>query len=308
MLKRTLLRTMVLALAVTSALPGPLVPALTAAIDEAFALRTVIVFAAERADRGGAPRQFELCVVPAVEHDRVVGGTLRAIDVTDRQELEREVVDGATYERQRLSEELHEGVGQQLAGVLLLLGNAAKAVRRGLPNAAAYLDEIAHHVQESIDATRELARGLAPVKIDMGSLTVALDRLVAESARRFRIEVRCDCRLEGLVLSDLAADQLYGICREAVTIAALYGRCTRVQIIVRVEAEFLALSVCDDGIGMPPSDPGVQGLGVKMMAYRTRLLGGECKISARPEGGTRVLATVPLLRVSSKPLHGAAVG
>jgi signal transduction histidine kinase len=102
-------------------------------------------------------------------HERVVGGTLRAIDVTDQQELERQVVDGASQERQRLSRELHEGVSRQSAGVLPLLGNASNVVRRGLPNAAALIEEIARYVQEGIDAMRELARGLAPVKIGMGS-------------------------------------------------------------------------------------------------------------------------------------------
>jgi signal transduction histidine kinase len=292
---------------VISALPDRLVPALTTAIDEAFVKRTVIWFEAELADLPGVPRQFEMCVVPAVEKDRVVGGTLRSIDVTDQRELERRVVDGATHERQRLSSELHEGVGQQLAGVLLLVGSAAKIVRRELPNAAALLDEIGRHVAEGIAATRELARGLAPVKIGMGSLAVALDSLVTDAGRRLRIEARCDCKLEGVVLSDLAADHLYGICREAVTNAALHGRCSTVQIDVRVEGAVLRLSVCDDGKGMPPGGPHRHGLGVKMMAYRTRLLGGECEITGRAEGGTCVVATVPLAHVVAQPLQREVV-
>jgi PAS domain S-box-containing protein len=283
---------------VSASVPPSLLPTLTGAIDEAFERRTVVSFAATLPDQAGAMRQFEMCVVPAIERERVVGGTLRAIDVTEHQELERLVIDGASEERQRLSRELHEGVGQQFAGVLLLLGTASSSVRRGLPNSALLIEEIAQFVQDGIDAMRELARGLAPVKLGMGSLTVALQLLVANAARRLRIAVDCDCRLDGIVLSDLAADHLYGICREAVTNAALHGRCTRVMIVVRVAGDVLTVSISDDGQGMPPGREQIsQGLGIKLMAYRTQLLGGRCRITAPPGGGTCVTATVPLDRV-----------
>lgn len=107
-------------------------------------------------------------------------------------------------------------------------------------------------MQEGIDAMRDLARGLAPVKIGMGSLTVALQSLVADAERRLRIAVDCDCRLDGIVLSDLAADHPYCICREAVTNSALHGRCTKVTIVVRVEEDVLTVSIGDDGKGMQP--------------------------------------------------------
>jgi PAS domain S-box-containing protein len=283
---------------VSSSIPAPLLPTLTAALDEAFERRTVVSFTATLTDRDGTDRQFEMCVVPAVENERVLGGTLRAIDVTDHQELERQVIDGASQERQRLSRELHEGVGQQLAGVLLLLGNASNSVRRGLPDAESLLEEIARYVQEGINAMRELARGLAPVKIGMGSLTVALQRLVADATQRLHIVVNCDCRLDGVMLSDLAADHLYSICREAVSNAALHGRCSRVTIVVRVETDMLIVSISDDGKGMSSEGQHSQGLGIKMMAYRTRLLGGACRITAPLGGGTCVSATVPLDRVT----------
>jgi signal transduction histidine kinase len=295
--------------AVSSSVPTSLAPILTAAIDDAFERRAVVSFAATLADAAGTLRQFEICVVPAIEHDCVVGGTVRAIDVTDHRLLERQVIDGASEDRQRLSAELHEGVGQQLAGVLLLLGNASNAVRRGLPEAGAFIDEITRYVQEGIDAMRELARGLAPVKIGMGSLTVALQRLVTDVARRLHIVVDSDCQLEGIMLSDLAADHLYYICREAVTNAALHGSCTRVTILVRVTAGTLTMSIGDDGHGMPPGGQDSQGIGLQMMAYRTRLLGGDCKITCPPGGGTCVIATVPLDRITAaSPVGGFGSG
>ena len=290
-------RTPVVGDSVLSALPSAVRPPLNAAIEEAFESRTVVTFAATLTDVGESPRQFEICVVPAVEHERVIGGTVRAIDVTDHQALERQVVDSASHERQRLSSELHDGVGQQLAGVVLLLGNASHAIKRKLPNGLELIEEITRYVQEAIAAMRELSRGLAPVAIGVGSLPLALQRLVADASRRLRIEVQCECLLYDIRLSSLAADHLYCICREAVTNAALHGRCTAVSLVVKADAQTLTMSISDNGTGWAPSDSDSQGLGIKMMAYRTRLLGGQCRIEASPQGGTCVRATVPLVRV-----------
>lgn len=285
---------------VSASVPSILLPTLKAAIDEAFKRRAVNIVTATLPGESGALRTFEIFVVPAIDLDHVVGGTVRAVDVTDHQELERQVIDSESQERQRLSKELHEGIGQQLAGVNFLLGRASGDARRGSPQAGEVVDQAVRYVQEAIEAMRELARGLAPVKIGMGSLTVALKSLVDHSVERFRIAVHCDCRVDGIELSDLAADHIYSICRDAVTYAAVHGRCSKVAIDVKVVDAVVTVTITDDGSSVPSDEESSQSLGIRMIGYRTRLLGGQIRITARPDGGTCLVATVPLDRVAAR--------
>ena len=276
--------------------PAQLMPALTAALDEAYRRREVVNFTAQVGLDTGM-RQFEICVVPALDGPHMLGATLRSIDVTERRALERAVIDGASLERQRLSSDLHEGLGQQLAGVMLLVGNLANAIKRGRPGALQLVAEIADYVTQSIELTRELARGLAPVKVGCGSLGVALETLVEDARKRLRVAVVNDCRLDGLSLSDLAADHLYRICREAVTNAALHGQSSEVHVHISFDARLLSLIISDNGSGFASSELAEDGFGIKMMAYRARLLGGSLRFEAIPGGGARVTVSVPVAQI-----------
>ena len=286
--------------------PESLWPELNAAIERALVTREIVDLGAEIVVVGSAMRLFDICILPAVDEDAVIGVSLRSIEVTDTRALEREVLDSAALERQRLSSELHEGLGQQLAGVLLMLGNLTAVIKRGLTGADQLVGEISKHVVQSIESTRQLAQGLAPVQIGSGSLSAALRSLVKAASRRLAIDVTCDCRLDDRMISHIAAEHLYRICREAISNAALHGRCTRVNLDLDCCHEHVILNICDDGVGVP-SATSTQGFGLKMMTYRAQALGGRLSVNSLPEGGTQVTLTLPLSKVcAADPATGGS--
>ena len=92
---------------------------------------------------------------------------------------------------------------------------------------------------------------------------------------------------------DGVADHLYRIAYEALTNAARHGGCSKADIHLQHEAHGIVLSVTDDGSGFVANIESADGLGIKMMDYRARVLGGTLHFEAVREGGTRMVALIP---------------
>lgn len=281
--------------------PAEALPTLTDAIDQVTQQHLPVTFYLGVKDHAVRDRQYEIHVVPAIEDGFLVGVTLRSLDVTDLRHLAREVIDDASRERQRFSSDLHEGLGQELAGVMLMLGSLSTKIKQALPDAAVLADQIASYVAQSVVLTRELARGLSPVHIVRGSLGDALDALARDTEKRLSVRIICDCWLDGVAVSNTAADHLYRICREAITNALLHGRCTQIELQIRIDAGDLRLSIADNGSGVRSDRALGDGLGLRLMAYRTRLLGGELRFRPNQAGGTNLTVVVPISQLTDTP-------
>jgi signal transduction histidine kinase len=253
-----------------------------------------VSFAISLADASGALRHFEMRTAPVIEGGQLLGLTLRSFDVTDLRRLEREVIDIASRERQRLSGDLHEGLGQELTGIALLVRGLERAIDRGQGNTRELVADVVSHINRTINMTRELARGLSPVQIERGSLSAALERLANEAGRRLRIGIGMRSDPADIHVSDVAADHLYRIVYEALTNAARHSGCTRIDVDLRLKSGTLEVSVTDDGTGVQPRAAGSDGFGLKMMAYRARLLGATFRLEPGVGGGTRVVVVMPI--------------
>jgi PAS domain S-box-containing protein len=212
-------------------------------------------------------------------------------DVTERRALERELLEISNREQRRIGGDLHDGLGQELTGIALMLRGLASRAHRDQPVGAADLDEVVALVNGAIESTRALARGLSPVELDRGGLVHAL-RTLAERARElYGLEVTFRSRLESeLTLDAAAATHLYRIAQEALTNAARHARARRVAVQFAVRGRATTLSVTDDGRGLSTSAG--TGMGLKIMRYRAQMIGGELTVGPAEPAGTRVACRV----------------
>src|SRR5690606_14837609 len=88
------------------------------------------------------------------------------------------------------------------------------------------------------------------------------------------------------------ATHLYRIAQEAVSNAVRHGRATRVSIVLAAGEDRIRLRIVDNGIGFPANGPDTGGMGVRIMHYRARMIGGQLEIRADPGGGTVVTGTL----------------
>lgn len=238
---------------------------------------------------GGRTRYLEARFLRGGDDEVVVAVS----DVTERVELEREVVNAIERERNRIGRDLHDGLGQMLTGIKLILEPVRRRIAAESGAGSANVEQALELINLAIAQVSELARGLSPVPRGGGLTFVnALEELAKQATRLFRID--CGVSQDGVPddVGEERAINLYRIAQEAITNAVKHGRAHRVHLDCRVEGGMLKLAVEDDGVGVAGAEG--QGMGMHIMRYRARALGGALSVSAGEKGGTVVRCSCPL--------------
>jgi PAS domain S-box-containing protein len=246
----------------------------------------------ESRDNGGEPQHFENRAV-LVQHDGIgTGISISVTNITERKRLEQEILEISNRERQTIGRDLHDGLGQELTGVALMLRGLATRFSQQFPGGVEGINEIVGLVNQSIETARSLARGLLPVRTDSGGLPFALRELAARSRDLYGLVVnfRAEVRPE-VALSEASASHLYRIAQEALTNAARHGRASKIDIVLTVTKDTFLLRITDDGSGIGNSSKPVAGMGLKIMRYRAGMIGAKIEIGPNDPNGTMVRVT-----------------
>ena len=215
-------------------------------------------------------------------------------DITERKQLEKTILDISAREQRRIGQDLHDGLGQHLTGIAFMSKvQEQKLMEKNLAEASDAA-KIVSLVNEAIHKTRELARGLLPVVSDAQGLMSALQQWAGEVEDLFGVGCRFQCYTPVLIHDDTAATHLYYIAREAVNNAIKHGHAH--QIVIRLAAEQCqgALTIQDDGSGIGNIAPGTKGMGLHLMNYRARIVGGSLHVQRNATGGTMVTCLFPV--------------
>jgi PAS domain S-box-containing protein len=216
------------------------------------------------------------------------------IDITKRQELERQIVELSDHEQARMGQEIHDGLCQQLVS----LAFGANALVRDLtemarPEAAA-ARQIALELDQAITEARRLARGLFPLPLDTEGLPGALELLARTTVERFQVQCRCEITAPVTLRNSTVATHLYRIAQEAVSNALKHGHPRSIDLRLLPQGDKLELRVEDDGAGMPGGQAQRRGgMGMQIMQYRSRSMGGTLLVASRDSGGTVISCCVP---------------
>lgn len=220
------------------------------------------------------------------------GTAVHAVRLTEALRRSRQqLVAAREEERRRLRRDLHDGLGPQLAAVTLRLDAARNLLRQDPEASAAVLEELKGQIQAAIEDIRRLVYDLRPPALDELGLVPALEEGAARAIGGDAPRVRVEAPEELPPLPAAVEVAAYRIALEAVTNALRHSQARRCTVRLRV-GEALELEVVDDGVGLPERPP--SGVGLVSMRERAEELGGECRVERRPEGGTRVLARLPL--------------
>ncbi len=255
--------------------------------------QTVREYRARLRHKDGTPREVLIDANGFWERDRLVHSRWFTRDITQRVELEREILAISEREQRRLGHDLHDNLCQQLAGVEFLSQRLARDLADGASGGAAQAREIAQMVQGAMTQTRELSRGLSPVRLEAEGLADALRELAAGTKKVFRCDCHFRCTPPVLLPNHTEAIHLYRIAQEAVNNALKHGKARRIDISLTAKNHSITLAVNDNGIGLPAKLPKRKGMGLRIMRYRAEVIGGTLVVEPVPGGGTRVRCTAP---------------
>jgi PAS domain S-box-containing protein len=216
------------------------------------------------------------------------------IDITERKQLEKAILDISAREQRRIGQDLHDGLGQHLTGIAFMAKvHEARLAEKNSPEAEDAA-KIVKLVNEAIHKTRELARGLLPVVSDSHGLMSALQLWAAEVEDLFGISCRFECDEPVLIHDDSIATHLYHIAQEAVNNAIKHGEAGKILIQLTAGPDRGRLVIKDDGKGISTGAAGSTGMGLHIMKYRSGMIGGALEIRKGPAWGTIVTCTFPM--------------
>ena len=215
-------------------------------------------------------------------------------DVSERKQLESEIIEIANRERRRLGADLHDGLGQELTGISLMLRSLAKRAAVAAFDDGPELNEIITLVNHAIQSSRKMALGISPVTLERGGLLPALQSLIGWSRDSYNIGVTLRLSIRSpLLIGESAAAHLYLIVQEAINNAVRHGRARSILVTLRTSRMFVFLSISDDGDGIADSPARGAGMGIKLMQYRAAVIGGVMRIKRLRGGGTRIHSVCP---------------
>ena len=234
---------------------------------------------------------------------------MHAVRLTDDLQRSRErLVATREEERRRLRRDLHDGIGPTLTGLALQLNAAHKLVMGNEPkDAGEMLARLEERTEDTIAEMRRLIYGLRPPALDdLGLIPSICQQAQSQGLVDVPIGTDKDERRESRPVFSMEAPEklpplpaavevaCYRIAQEAITNVARHAQANTclVRLSVDEAAGTLALEVIDDGVGM--SEDRVAGVGLSSMRERAEELGGTLAVELRQEGGTRVLARLPL--------------
>jgi PAS domain S-box-containing protein len=214
-----------------------------------------------------------------------------ARDITERRELEQEVLAISEREQRRIGQDLHDDLCQELVGIEYLSQALQQRLKEQPQGTQA--GEIARLIRAAIDHTRFLARGLAPIELSADGLMRGLGALAARTSEVFRLQCSFHCPVPVLITDVTVATALYRIAQEAVSNAAKHAKPKNIEIHLTASSDKAVLTVKDDGLGFSTAGRGPRGMGLRIMQYRAAMLGGTFTIEKQPTRGTDVVCTVP---------------
>jgi signal transduction histidine kinase len=120
-----------------------------------------------------------------------------------------------------------------------------------------------------------------------------LQQLAANVSSRLKVDCRTECEPPVFIQENAMAIHLYRIAQEAVNNAVKHSKAGSILVRLSATADRVELSVTDDGVGIPLGPAQKDGMGLHIMHYRARMIGGTLSIVRGEKGGTVVSCVAP---------------
>jgi signal transduction histidine kinase len=221
----------------------------------------------------------------------------------DLRTMAERVVVAQEEERQRISRELHDDLGQALTTHLLALRNLQEDTSISQTALTERLKGLYDQSYEISVKIRGLAQDLRPPVLDALGLKLAMQTYCTEFTRRTHLPVNFEADASLPPLPDIYNITLYRVLQEALTNVIKHAKASQVWVELSVEDDRIQLTVQDNGLGMVEGEKESNGIGLSGLQERMTIAGGKFSISSTAKRGTILSAHFPLS--DGYRLHGS---
>lgn len=233
------------------------------------------------------------------EVDSVLSVILFINDITDAKKAEqkaiRAFIEGEDRERERMAKELHDSLGQVLTAASMNLKSAQKELNEIDFKRKEQFGKGVAFIQQAIEETRTIAQNLMPKTIADFGLISSLELLIASYKDTLPFNIDLVHNLPQNRLDRVLELNVYRIIQEALTNIIKYAKATQAMISIEYNEQQLRIEIKDDGIGMDlENNLYTNGIGLKNMKSRVKIMSGEFFIDSIPMNGTTITALIPI--------------
>ena len=201
-------------------------------------------------------------------------------------------IEGKESEHKRLSQELHDGVGQSLYSITIAMDNIMQKIQNDALHY--YIDEVRQELGKVISDVKYYSRSLRPRSLDQLGLIPTIEALIndiQENMPQTTFHLSCDYNNR---LHSIVEINLYRVIQEATHNIMKYADAKNVEVVLQKENEHtLHVRIKDDGVGFDTSKE-KRGLGLLHMKERISLIDGTIHIASEIGQGTEITLTIPL--------------
>jgi PAS domain S-box-containing protein len=215
-------------------------------------------------------------------------GTLQ--DISDQVEMERIVVSTGEQERERIGRDLHDSLGQILVAISLKLKMSRSELSEGQSECREGLSCLANEMDRAIAELRRVARLLSP---RISGLGPALQTLVGQMDFGANVHGQVHCAADHERHSAEVEVQLYRIAQEALNNAIQHSNARNIGLTYVCNGKSISLRISDDGVGISEREIRHDGIGLRNMRYRARMINGTLETRRGANGGTTVICACP---------------
>ncbi|QRX81347.1 PAS domain-containing protein [Glaciimonas sp. PAMC28666] len=220
-------------------------------------------------------------------------------------DLTNHIEDVREEEKRAIARELHDNMGAALTALSMHL----EGVYKVLPDDALWQErQIRIHdlLRSLVATTRRIQTGLRPNMLDLFGLKAAITEQLEDFGQRTGIICKTSLPDENISIGKKTEIAVYRMLQEILNNVAKHAQATRVTVTLDVDEDRLALTICDNGIGI--SQERIENIsthGLRGLKERASFLGGRVSFKAGPINGagtgTRVEIEVPLVSQISDP-------
>jgi len=218
---------------------------------------------------------------------------IRQIEARQQELIFRATLASQEEERRRISESLHNGLGQLLYGIKISMSHLTAERATNKPETYAsdkkYTESL---LKDAIAESRRISHELAPRILEDFGISAAIE----DACQQLGKEVKFDCKTPGLEgkLDKYLELAVFRIIQELLLNIVKHSGATKATLEAGIYGENVKIKVVDNGCGMKSEDNNKAGIGLATIRSKVKLLNGTIKIESQPGKGTQVSVHLPL--------------
>ena len=251
--------------------------------------------------KGGGLRTIEWHNAPVTdENGHIISVISSGVDITLRKNAEAAAIEaihkGQEQERQRIAQELHDGLSQQLAAANMLLTSMETDIETLKPESKHAYFTLSEILCQAIQDVRNISHNLVPMALSVAGLFTTIKDLCVNIEAASKVKIRFQKSGDDQKIDQFLAVALYRITQELLNNIIKHAEATDVGVKIDQQINAITLLVKDNGKGFEVESDKIPtgGIGLKNIASRLQGLRGRMTIESSPQKGTLTEIVVPL--------------